>query len=101
MEQKEIDKLMIKQVIQSVLAEEPSHSVDLLQRELSPLDFDEQLSEFCDKYDLGNWFYEAMTLNEVDIISELVGIFRHKFQDEQEANKEESLIATALKRAQS
>lgn len=32
----------------------------------------EPLSIFCDRFELGNWFYDQMTLADTDIISEVM-----------------------------
>lgn len=39
-----------------------------------PENTEEAASFFCDHFELGNWFYEALILNEIDIANELLVI---------------------------
>jgi len=90
--QKDEDKLLIKQVVQAVLASDNSDTINNFVGELIDdvtLEENEDRCEaFCDRYDLGEWFNEAMLINEIDIIEELNGIFIRKREDEREAAEE-------------
>jgi len=100
---KDEDKLLIKQVIQAIVADENSVTInELIQEIIDDKDAkeDEQKIEmFCDRYELGNWFYDAMVINDVDIIEELNGIWMRKRIDEAEANEEDRLIQQERERA--
>lgn len=49
---------------------------------------EEALSEFCDELELGNWFYEAMLLNNVDIVDVLTDVSAEKADQENDAASE-------------
>lgn len=50
-------------------------------------DFSEALGEFCNQFNLGDWFYDSLTLAEIDIADLLNAI-----ADEEEKNINETLI---------
>lgn len=60
----------LRQTIEMVLADRNSLEIDELIGALSD-EAEEAASQFCDRLDLGNWFYEALTLNDIDIVSML------------------------------
>lgn len=70
-------------------------TVDHVVAQLSSLDISQHIADlpkdtetatgaFCDRFELGNWFYEALTLNEVDIGSMLARIAQERMSDEAE-----------------
>lgn len=65
-----------------------------------PADTEDAAGQFCDKYELGNWFYEALTLNDMDIEAELRVIIYQKRQEEHEAAEELAEIESDLRKMQ-
>ena len=64
-----------------------------------PEDSEEALSYFCDRFELGNWFYEALLMNEIDISDELITIGLNRGKEEKEHNDEQAQIQSDLQRA--
>jgi len=97
---KDEDKLLVKQVIQAALADQSSEEVNKLNKYLKEdfTDNPERMEDFCNRFDLGNWFLDAMTLNDIDIIEELEGIFLRKFNDEIEEREEDRLFRMSIQR---
>lgn len=97
---KDEDKLLIKQVIQAAVAdrtsEEINNNIAYLKEDFT--DNIERMEDFCNRFDLGNWFLDAMTLNDIDIIEELEGIFLRKFNDEIEEREEDRLFRMSIQR---
>lgn len=85
-------KLLIKQVIQAAVADYNSVTVNELVQEMNDnkdnLDDSQKLELFVDRYDLRNWFYESMIMNDINIVEELNGIWAHKRENEREADAE-------------
>jgi hypothetical protein len=61
---------------------------------------EEAASAFCDRFDLGDWFYEAMVINEVDINLELINIGARLEQEEEEAARDRAEIDRDYRMAQ-
>lgn len=65
-----IGEKMITDILQHVLFE--CTSDELLELALDLQISGEPLSIFCNRFELGNWFYDQMTLADTDIISEVM-----------------------------
>jgi len=96
-------QLLIKQVIQAVVADlSMSDTRELKEYITHEADEEEtQAEEFCDRFDLGNWFYDAMIDNEINIVDELDGIFMRKYNDSLELQEEERMIQSSREAAES
>lgn len=65
-----IGERMITDILQHVLFEYASDELTELALDLQISG--EPLAAFCDRFELGNWFYDQMTLADTDIISEVM-----------------------------
>lgn len=70
-----------------VLAESTSWDLEDFVDEL-PRDNEAACEKFCRKYDLGDWFYEAMILNDIEIDDLLLRKTVELKKQEKEAEKE-------------
>lgn len=61
---------------------------------------DEACGKFCDRYELGNWFYEALILHDIDITELLVDLGNERELEEKEAQHDRDEIEHDLRRAQ-
>lgn len=78
---------LLEQTVCHVVARHNSLEVAQLLRIL-PEEPEDAASAFCDRFELGNWFYEALVLNEADIGKILDGIGRYRITEEYEAAEE-------------
>ena len=76
-----MDIHLLVQLIDMVLGDSNSEEISKIQQSL-PEDHEEALGKFCYLYELGNWFYEAMILNDVDIFVELELIHKDRLNEE-------------------
>lgn len=77
------------------------HSTDIQQIvDDLPEDNDEALGRFCDRFELGNWFYEAMQMNEIDISTELIDIGTRRQAEESESARDREDIRRDIERSQ-
>lgn len=65
-----------------------------------PDENEEVCSKFCDRYELGNWFYEALILHDVDITELLVDLGNEREIEEKEAQRDRDEIERDLRRSQ-
>lgn len=72
----------LDQLIERVVADKPSEVIESLIHSL-PEDREEAIAGFCDQFELGNWFYEALIENRIDITEELEKIRVNKQLDEE------------------
>lgn len=72
---------MLEEVIDHVVAKLDSLGVAHLRSDL-PEDTEEAAEDFCIRFDLGRWFWEALTLNDADIGSILDKIAQSRMEDE-------------------
>lgn len=86
---------MITQILSAVLDEMTSVELDELALDLQIND--EPLSIFCDRFDLGNWFFDQMTLADVDIVSEVSVLADERRKSERELVEDERLIRQDLR----
>lgn len=85
---------------EQLLWEEPSWDLREYIGKL-PDDNDEALSQFCDKWELGNWFFEALQLHDVylaDLLEEIAA--EHEVQ-EHEAERDRAEQERDLRQMQS
>lgn len=76
-----MDAHSLAQLIDTVLADSNSEEISKIQTSL-PEDHEEALGKFCYLYELGNWFYEAMIFNDIDIFVELEQIHKDRLNEE-------------------
>ncbi len=94
-----MDKKLAIQIIHQVLFDQSSFELDELTLDLHIND--EPLSMFCDRFDLGDWFYDQMTLAEVDIVAEVSVLADMHRESEREAMEYEAEVERDLRAAQS
>lgn len=86
-------KLIIRILIE-LLFEYPSNELDIIALDLHLKD--EPLAEFCDRFELGNWFYDQMTLADIDIVDEVSAIADEHRRAESEQLAESQLLRREL-----
>lgn len=86
-------KLIIRILIE-LLFEYPSNELDIIALDLHLKD--EPLAEFCDRFELGNWFYDQMTLADIDIVDEVSAIADEHRKAESEQLTESQLLRREL-----
>lgn len=57
-----------------------------------PEDTEEAANDFCDAFNLGDWFYDAMILNEIDISEVLIDVAEARRNKEKEAAADRSEV---------
>lgn len=95
-ETKQLTELLRDQV----LYEKASWELDELMGKL-PDDSDEQLDYFCQQFELGNWFFEALQLNEIDLVDLLSELAGERRQEEAEAERDRADQERDLRQMQS
>lgn len=63
---------LITRILCEILSDKTSEELNKLVLDLQI--YDEPLAIFCDQFDLGDWFYDQMTLLDIDIIDEIAVI---------------------------
>ena len=86
-------KLIIR-ILTELLFEYPSDELDVIALDLHLKD--EPLAEFCDRFELGNWFYDQMTLTDIDIVDEVSAIADEHHRTESEQLAESQLLRRKL-----
>lgn len=76
-----VRKQTVSELIEHVVADYHPVDITILAGSL-PENIEEAASNFCDKFELGNWFYDAMVLNDVDIRAELNEIAEKRNREE-------------------
>ena len=94
-----------KEQLTDVLRNQVLASVDLDQIEnlegyIETSEADDYLAGFCDYFDLGNWFYEAILENDIDVESLMDSLKAELILEGQEADKERDEVDRDLRRAQ-
>ena len=89
-----MDQKLATQIICEVLFEQTSEELDELILDLQIND--EPLAEFCDRFDLGDWFYDQMTLADIDIVDEVSAIADEHRKAESEQLTESQLLRREL-----
>lgn len=86
-------KLIIR-ILTELLFEYPSDELDVIALDLHLKD--EPLAEFCDRFELGNWFYDQMTLADIDIVDEVSSLANEHRKAENEELTESLLLRREL-----
>lgn len=86
-------KLIIR-TLAELLFEYPSDELDAIALDLHLKD--EPLAEFCGRFELGNWFYDQMTLADIDIVDEVSAIADGHRKSESEELTESQLLRREL-----
>ena len=81
---------------EQVLAEHASADIGELVDHL-PEDSEDAAREFCEALSLGDWFYDAITLNNIDINEALINIAEQRRREEVEAMDERMAAAQDLR----
>lgn len=74
----------LNNVIKQVVENQDTFELRSLIKEL-PHTLEEAADVFCERFELGNWFYEQMVTNEVNVTEELVNICDNLQYEEDEA----------------
>ena len=85
---------LITRILCEVLFEKTSEELNKLVLDLQIND--EPLAEFCDQFDLGDWFYDQMTLADIDIVDEVSAIADEHRKAESEQLTESQLLRREL-----
>lgn len=78
---------LLEETIGHVVARLNSLDLHQIIREL-PGNTEEAAEAFCDRFELGTWFWEALTLNDADIGSILSRLAEQKMEEEAEDGEE-------------
>ena len=87
---------LITRILCEILFEKTSEELNKLVLDLQIND--EPLAEFCDRFDLGDWFYDQMTLADIDIVDEVSTIADEHRKLESEWLTESQLLHRELRR---
>lgn len=83
---------LITRILCEILFEKTSEELNELALDLQIND--EPLAVFCDRFDLGDWFYERMIMMDIDIIDEVSVIA----DEHRKIEKDDLLDAEILRR---
>lgn len=89
-----MDQKLATRIICKVLFEQTSDELDELMLDLQIND--EPLAIFCDQFDLGDWFYDQMTLLDIDIIDEIAVIADEHHKAERSELRESEMLRREL-----
>lgn len=89
-----MNRKLITRILTELLFEYPSDELDVIALDLHLKD--EPLAEFCDRFELGNWFYDQMTLAEIDIVDEVSALADEHRKTESEELTENQLLRQEL-----
>ena len=92
---KQITDLIAEQVLGDHSSIELQELIDRL-----PENTEEAAGEFCDAFELGNWFYEAMILNDIDISEVLIDVAETRRAEEKEAEQDRAEAERDYQRSQ-
>jgi|GEM_PF-1185632 hypothetical protein len=85
---------LITRILCEILFEKTSEELNKLVLDLQ-ID-DEPLAIFCDQFNLGDWFYDQMTLLDIDIISEICVIADEHRRAERDESQEIEILRRGL-----
>lgn len=80
-------KSLVELIDDHILYEHNSFDLQELVDNL-PEETEEAAGYFCDRFELGNWFYEALIHSEIDISAELINIGARRQLEEKEASRD-------------
>lgn len=89
-----MDQKLATRIICEVLFERHSDELDELVLDLQIND--EPLVRFCDQFGLGDWFYDQMTLLDIDIVGEVSVIADEHRRAERDELKEIEILHRGL-----
>lgn len=92
---KAITTFIVEQIVPEHASWELQELIDRL-----PETSEEAASDFCDAFELGNWFYDAMTVNDIDISEVLIDTAESRRVEEKEAEKDRDEADRSLRRSQ-
>lgn len=85
-----MDQKLATRILCEILFEKTSEELDELVLDLQIND--EPLAIFCDRFDLGDWFYDQLTLLDIDIVDEVAVIAdEHRKAERSELRESEML----------
>lgn len=93
-----IPKEQLVKLIEAVVADDTSDDLYKVVEYLGE-DADNDNERFCDNYELGLWFEEAMDMNDISAITELERIAGEHMKQEAE-DREEAKLALEVERGQ-
>lgn len=84
----------LARIIALVLDDRDSDELLKLARRLNRLDArrEDIYRAFCKSFDMGEWFYESLALNDVDLVTLIYQISQERAQEEKEWDTEQDLI---------
>ena len=85
---------LITRILREILFEKTSEELNKLVLDLQIND--EPLAIFCDQFDLGDWFYDQMTLLDIDIIDEIAVIADEHHKAERSELRESEMLRREL-----
>ena len=85
---------LITRILCEILFEKTSEELNKLVLDLQIND--EPLAIFCDQFDLGDWFYDQMTLLDIDIIDEIAVIAEEHRKAERSELRESEMLRREL-----
>ena len=89
-----MNRKLITKILAELLFEYLSDELDVIALDLHLKD--EPLAEFCDRFELGNWFYDQMTLADIDIVNEVSALADEHRKAESEELTENQLLRQEL-----
>ena len=89
-----MNRKLITRILAELLFEYLSDELDVIALDLHLKD--EPLADFCNRFELGNWFYDQMTLAEIDIVDEVSALADEHRKAESEELTENQLLRQEL-----
>ena len=89
-----MNRKLITKILAELLFEYLSDELDVIALDLHLKD--EPLAEFCDRFELGNWFYDQMTLADNDMVNEVSALADEHRKAESEELTENQLLRQEL-----
>lgn len=89
-----MNRKLITKILAELLFEYLSDELDVIALDLHLKD--EPLAEFCNRFELGNWFYDQMTLADIDIVNEVSALADEHRKAESEELTENQLLRQEL-----
>jgi hypothetical protein len=83
-------------VIKEVLSDYASDSLTEMAFELE--NSESSIADFCDRFELGNWFYDQMMLADIDIVDEVSVLADKRLKTENDDLIESRLLRQELQR---
>lgn len=87
---------LMHRVIKEVLSDYASDSLTEMAFELE--NSESSIADFCDRFELGNWFYDQMMLADIDIVDEVSVLADKRLKTENDDLIESRLLRQELQR---